>query len=119
MTNQLRFAIGLALAGALLCAGMSLASEKIATATGKSCTTCHDKPGSKLLTDSGKYFETMHTLDGYDALKSSFGRCTTCHAKQPGSKRLTKKGQQFAELAKDMESLQQWIKEGHPMPAVQ
>ena len=117
MTKHMRFAIGFALAGAVLLAGAAVGSEKTAAATGKSCTTCHDKAGSKLLTDSGKYYETMHTLDGYDALKSSFGRCTTCHVRKPGSAKLTKKGQQFAELAKDMESLRQWIKEGHPMPA--
>lgn len=117
MTNHLRLSIALALASAVLLAGASMASEKIATATGKTCTACHDKPGSKLLTDSGKYYETMRTLDGYDALETSFGRCTTCHVKKPGSTRLTKKGQQFADLAKDMASLQKWMKEGHPMPA--
>lgn len=117
MKNPLRFALGLALAGTVLMAGVAIASEKIAATTGKTCTTCHDKPGSKLLTDAGKYYETLHTLDGYDGLKGSFGKCTTCHVKKPGSAKLTKKGQQFAELAKDMESLRQWIKEGHPMPA--
>jgi hypothetical protein len=117
MTNQRRLLVGLALAGTVLVAGAAVSSEKITKDTGKPCTACHDKPGSKLLTDTGKYFETMHTLDGYDSLKQSFGRCTSCHVRKPGSTKLTKKGKQFADLVKDMDSLKQWLKEGHPMPA--
>jgi nitrate/TMAO reductase-like tetraheme cytochrome c subunit len=116
MSNTLRFMGGLALVAALAIASAAIASEKIATATGKSCTACHDKPGSKLLTDAGKYYESQQTLDGYDAITGSFGKCTTCHVRKPGSAKLTKKGQQVAELAKDMESLRQWLKEGHPAP---
>lgn len=117
MTHHLRLLAGLGLAGSVLIAGAALSSERIAKETGRSCTACHDKPGSKLLTDVGKYYETTHTLDGYDSLKQSFGRCTTCHVRKPGSTKLTKKGKQFAELVKDMDSLRQWLKEGHPTPA--
>lgn len=117
MTNTQRLLAGLALAGAMLVAGTAFASQKLATTTGKTCTSCHDKPGSKLLTDQGKYFEAMHSLDGYDQVKQSFGRCTSCHDRKPGSKKFTKKGKQFAEMVKDMPGLNQWMREGHPMPA--
>jgi hypothetical protein len=117
MKNLLRLLIGLGMTGVILIAGVGRASEKIATATGKSCTSCHDKPGSKLLTDSGKYYETMRSMAGYDSLKASFGGCTTCHDRKPGSKKLTKKGQDFAGLVKDMPGLNQWMREGHPTPA--
>ena len=117
MKNLLRLLIGLAMTSLLLVPGAGRASEKIATETGKSCTTCHDKPGSKLLTDSGKYYEAMKSLEGYDAVKTSFGRCTTCHDRKPGSKKLTRKGKDFAGLVIDMPGLSQWMKEGHPTPA--
>lgn len=115
MRYALRLLIGCGLGIALL-AGAGTASEKIATDTGKSCTSCHDKPGSKLLTDTGKYYETLRTLDGYDRVKESFGRCTACHVRRPGSTKLTAKGRQFAGLVKDMPGLYQWMREGHPTP---
>jgi hypothetical protein len=117
MKNIVRLLTVVGIAGTILIAGSSRASEKIATATGKSCTSCHDKPGSKLLTDSGKYYETMRTMAGYDSLQASFGRCTTCHDRKPGSKKLTKKGKEFSGLVKDMPGLNQWMREGHPAPA--
>lgn len=110
----------LALAGlmALLApTGFVRATEKTGKETGQTCVACHDKPGSKLLTDQGKYFEVMRTLDGYTEVKASFGKCTSCHARKPGSKKLTSKGKQIATLASDMESLRQWIRENHPVPA--
>lgn len=33
--------------------------------TGKSCTFCHVKYGSKDLTDAGKYYKEKGTLEGY------------------------------------------------------
>ena len=33
--------------------------------TGKSCTFCHTKHGSKELTEAGKYYKSNGTLDGY------------------------------------------------------
>lgn len=117
MNNLLRLIVGFGLAGVILVAGVARASEKIATETGKACTACHDKPGSKLLTDSGKYYEAMKSLDGYDAVKESFGRCTACHDRKPGSKKLTRKGKDFAGLVMDMPGLAKWMNEGHPAPA--
>ncbi len=114
MTHLPRLAGGLALAAALLAAGDAPASQKIATSTGRTCTSCHDKPGSRLLTDTGKYYEAMRTLDGYDEVKEAFGRCTTCHERKPGSMRLTRKGRQLAELVHDMSGLGQWVRENHP-----
>lgn len=92
------------------------ASESLAKSTGKACVACHDKPGSRLLTDPGKYFEVKRTLEGYDRIKSSFGRCTSCHANRPGSLRLTKQGKRFAEVVRSMDELQAWMKEGHTLP---
>lgn len=117
MHSHLRILAGLALAAAVLVAGAGMASERIAKDTGKTCTSCHDKPGSKLLTDRGKYFESMKTLEGYDTIKGSFERCTTCHVRRPGSMKLTERGRQFAGFVKDMAGLNQWMREGHPMPA--
>lgn len=96
--------------------GSTLASgtEKIGKEQGVSCTVCHDKPGSKLLTDRGKYFETMRTLSGFEELKATFGACTSCHVTKPGSKKLTAKGKEFQEMVADMEGLDTWMKEHHP-----
>ncbi len=91
-------------------------SQKIADAEGLECAACHDKPGSKLLTDRGKYYESMGTLEGFEALAESFGKCTSCHVKKPGSLKLTKKGKEFQELVGDMKGLQEWMAAHHPMP---
>jgi len=90
------------------------ASNKIAAKEGLACTVCHDKPGSRLLTDRGKYYEEMHTLNGYDAVVSAFSQCTSCHVKKPGSKVLTRNGKTFAGLVHDMPGLRQWLQEYHP-----
>lgn len=113
MTRRVRLT-ALVLVAAVPMATAAVASEKLAKDTGKSCTECHDKPGSKLLTDSGKYFETTRSFEGYDRLRESFGRCTACHVRRPGSKKLTKKGQQFAEFARDMAGVRKAMAEGHP-----
>jgi hypothetical protein len=115
MNNALRIALVAVLAGVALAAARGgLASEKLARDSGAACTDCHDKPGSKLLTDRGKYFEMKRSLDGYDALAASFGRCTACHVRAPGSAKLTRKGRQFADIVKDMEGLKRWMEERHP-----
>ncbi|MCC6652271.1 MAG: hypothetical protein IT348_14050 [Candidatus Eisenbacteria bacterium] len=115
MTNKSVIAI-LAIFALLAVASASHASEKLGRDTGKECVACHDKPGSKLLTDRGKYFEVMHTLDGYDQVKASFGQCTSCHVRKPGSKKLTRKGQQMASMARDMAALREWVQQNHPTP---
>ena len=91
------------------------ASNKIAKKEGLECTVCHDKPGSKLLTDRGKYYEEMRTLDGYDDVVVAFSKCTTCHVGKPGSKELTERGERYAFVAYDMEGLRQWLRENHPV----
>jgi cytochrome c553 len=114
MNRLSRTVLLLAAAGLLVSAAPTRASEKLAADTGLKCTSCHDKPGSKLLTDRGKFFEMRRSIEGFDAIRSSFGRCTSCHARTPGSARLTKKGRQMSEMVKDMAELQQWLKENHP-----
>jgi cytochrome c553 len=94
-----------------------LADQEIATKTDQRCTACHDKPGSKLLTDMGLYYEMMGSLDGFDNLKGSFGRCTACHAKKPGSDKLTAEGKKMADLVDSMEELKKWLEENHPEAA--
>lgn len=100
---------------ALLC-GTSwlLADQEIADKTDQRCTACHDKPGSKLLTDKGLYYESMGTLDGFDSLQGSFGRCTSCHVKKPGSEKLTGEGKKMADLVDNMQELKKWLAENHP-----
>lgn len=80
------------------------------------CTICHDKPGSRLLTDRGKYFEVMRTLDGYDDVIADFGACTSCHVKKPGSHKLTRQGQELARVIRNMKDLAEWMKVRHPQP---
>ncbi len=117
MHTRTRLALGLVLAAAACFAVASVANERIAADTRKDCTACHDKPGSKRLTDAGKYFETQKTLDGFDAIQTSFGHCTACHDTKPGSTKLTAKGTQFSAFAKDMPALTEWMKANHPSPA--
>ena len=95
-------------------AGVAVATEELAEKEDLVCTSCHDKPGSKLLTDKGKYYELMGSLDGYDRIEATFERCTYCHVKKPGSKKLTKKGKSFAFAVMDMEGLRQWLTSEHP-----
>ena len=76
---------------------------------------CHDKPGSKLLTDEGKYYELMGTLDGFDDVTQVFGECTTCHVKKPGSAKLTQTGRLFQRLIDDMSGLRTYLQEQHPV----
>lgn len=109
-----RLACLLLLAAFPLAQAPAFASKKLATETGRTCTTCHDKPGSRLLTDAGKYFETTRTLDGFDQVKESFGKCTMCHVRKPGSHRLTAKGKEFAGMIKDMKDLGEWVRQNHP-----
>jgi cytochrome c553 len=90
------------------------ATPELAETEALSCTACHDKPGSKLLTDKGKYFELMGSMDGLEDLEKAFSSCTDCHVKKPGSKKLTRKGKKFNSSIKDMEGLREWLKTAHP-----
>jgi hypothetical protein len=93
-----------------------VATDEIAEQQDLKCTACHDKLGSKLLTDKGIYFENTRTLEGYDQVKGTFGKCTTCHVRKPGSTKLTKKGKELAEVVGSMEELRAWLDEHHPEP---
>lgn len=98
----------------LILTGSAFASEEVAKQEGLVCTVCHDKPGSKLLTDRGKYFEVMRGMDGFDDIEASFQSCTYCHRRRPGSLKLTKTGDQFLTLAGDMAGLLEWMRGRHP-----
>jgi hypothetical protein len=89
------------------------ASNAIAKQEAVACTTCHDKPGSKLLTSKGKYYELKRTLEGHDQLIAAFGPCTNCHVRRPGSAKLTREGRQLRDLGKDMAGLERWLVAGH------
>jgi cytochrome c2 len=90
------------------------ASDAIAQKVALNCTACHDKPGSKLLTDEGKYYELMGNLDGFAQLEKTFRSCTACHVARPGSTKLTAEGRKFADLVKDMEGLRDYLAKQHP-----
>jgi len=93
--------ITLSVAVVLVLAGSSwiMATPDMAKQNDLKCTVCHDKAGSKLLTDKGIY-----------------GRCTSCHVRKPGSKKLTKEGQKFADVVDTMVELQEWLNKRHPKP---
>ena len=108
-------ALILAITAAMVLASIPASSTPaIGEAEALTCTACHDKPGSKLLTDKGKYYELMGSMDGLEDLEKAFVSCTDCHVKKPGSKKLTRKGKKFNSSVKDMEGLQEWLKSAHP-----
>lgn len=113
---SIALALALLAVGFLLAATPAVATDAMAKSTALACTACHDKPGSKLLTAKGKYFETMGTLEGFEALQVAFQDCTACHVAKPGSSKLTAKGKEFAGLVKDMKGLAEWLKSAHPAP---
>lgn len=102
-----------ALAFALL-AGSALATEEMAAKEELGCTSCHTRSGSKRLTDQGKFYELMGSFDGYAEVEASFGRCTFCHRRKPGSKKLTRAGKGFADALGGMEALVEWVQDRHP-----
>lgn len=116
MKSKLIIPAALLLAAALIATlgAPALASNQIAQETGITCTECHDKPGSRRLTDKGLYFEATRTLEGYQQL-TDFAECTSCHVRKPGSKKLTETGKRFAAAVKDMNGLRRWVEENHPL----
>ena len=74
--SRILTAVGMTAAVALFTGTLASGTEKVGKQEGLSCTACHDKPGSKLLTDQGKYYETMRTLAGFEDLKATFGACS-------------------------------------------
>jgi hypothetical protein len=97
----------------LLSGPQAQASNDIAKKTGQQCSVCHDKPGSRRLTNKGLYFQQLGTLDGYDQVVA-FGECVTCHDRRPGSKKLTPTGRRFLSVVKDMKGLRSWLEQNHP-----
>ena len=59
------------------------------------CTVCHDKSGSRLLTDKGMYYQLKGTLQDYKLLIHVYKKCTACHSREPGDKTLTPKGEEL------------------------
>ncbi len=53
-------------------------------------------------------------MDGYADVEASFGKCTFCHRRKPGSKKLTKAGKGFANALGNMEALVEWVQNLHP-----
>ncbi len=53
-------------------------------------------------------------MDGYADVEASFGKCTFCHRRKPGSKKLTKAGKGFANALGNMEALVEWVQDLHP-----
>lgn len=89
------------------------ASDEIASREGLDCTSCHKKFG-KRLNSRGKYYELKRTVEGYDELIETFGSCTACHVKRPGSDKLTREGRYFERIVKDMKGLEEWLQRYHP-----
>ena len=89
------------------------ASNDIAKREGIKCTVCHDKPGSRLLTNQGLYYQQLGSLKGYDDVVA-FGDCASCHEQRPGSKKLTPTGRRFLSVVKDMKGLRKWLEDNHP-----
>jgi cytochrome c553 len=109
----------LAVVGLLWQGGPAVASNEIAKQENNMvCTSCHDKPGSKLLTDEGKYYELMGTLEGFTNVETVFGKCTSCHVRKPGSLKLTPNGRKFERLVGDMQGLREMLEADHPVPPV-
>ena len=107
--------LGLLAFAAILTASEAMASEAIAEAEGGiACTVCHDKPGSRLYTDQGKYYEATGSLVGFDEVVQAFRACTTCHVKKPGSEKFTPQGRRFLGIMRDMTELRDWAMKAHP-----
>lgn len=107
--------LGLLAFAAVLTASEAMASEEIAEAEGGlACTVCHDKPGSKLYTDKGKFYEATGSLEGFDEVIGAFRACTTCHVKKPGSDKFTPQGRRFVGVMQDMTELRDWAMKAHP-----
>lgn len=112
--QKVTIAAGLGFLIAIIAAPPLSATDAYAKKEGLTCTVCHDKPGSKLLTDKGKYYELMHTMSGFDDIKAAFGQCTTCHVRKPGSKRLTATGRDYKKVLHDMKGLRDFLNSLHP-----
>ncbi len=101
----------LALTGGI---GVLQATEEIADSEKLECAVCHEPPDSELLTDRGKYYELMRSLEGFESVIEKFESCSYCHAREPGSDELTRDGVRFDWMMRDMKGLRAWLDEYHP-----
>ena len=53
-------------------------------------------------------------LEGFAEISSSFGKCTACHVRKPGSTKLTRQGKRFQWMIEDMEGLRDLVLSEHP-----
>lgn len=95
------------------------ASEEVAEQMSLECAVCHQESdeANLLLTDQGKYYQLMETLEGFDLVMEQFGHCNYCHVPEAGSKALTREGLRFEWMMEDMTGLRQWLEDAHPKPA--
>ena len=103
--------------GLLLAAGAPLfADEMIAESEGLECEVCHLEcdDDEVLLTDQGRYYQLMETMEGYELVLERFGKCNYCHVAEAGSESLTREGLRFQWMMEDMAGLRQWLEETHP-----
>ena len=115
MPSRTHFSIVLGTLLTLSIPGIAFASEEIAASEGdKECSVCHVDVETDLLTDRGKYYQMMRTLEGYEAVLERFGECTYCHVKEAGSLAMTDEGQRFKWMMEDMKGLKAWLAERHP-----
>ena len=95
---------------------ISWASEETAELEGLECQVCHADEGTELLTDQGRYFQYLGSLDGFDEVTKRFGSCIYCHVQEADSVKLTREGQRFYWMMEDMQGLKAWLEENHPSP---
>ena len=100
----------------LLTVPVSWASEEVAAEQELECQLCHADQGIGFLTDQGRYFQYMGSLDGFDEVTEQFGSCLYCHVQETDSLKLTREGQRFYWMMEDMEGLGAWLEENHPSP---
>jgi hypothetical protein len=116
MGRSVRLGVWALVAALAVSGAVTLATERLAQEEKVECTVCHKTEGSKKLTDKGKYYETLRTLNGYDKLTEKFGNCSYCHKNKPGSDKLTKEGKRIRDVVRNMDGLFEWLKEGHTGP---
>ena len=97
-------------------AAVASASEDIAAREELECSVCHEDPDGQRLTDQGRYYGVMETLEGYQEVVDRFGSCNYCHTADVGSNNLTREGFRFRWMMEDMKGLRAWLDENHPKP---
>jgi hypothetical protein len=93
------------------------ATEEIAEREDLECQTCHAGNELELLTDEGRYYQYLGSLDGFDRVMDRFGSCAYCHVQEYDSMQFTPEGHRFRWMMEDMNGLKAWLEENHPKPA--